>query len=63
MILALTKLKNRTFILLHILYISTIFLPTLYHYVVSYMALKTLLNEVHTYIFLHYTVGGICWRL
>ena len=28
-----------------------------------YVPLKTLLNEVHTYIFLYYTVDGICWRL
>jgi len=54
LLLAFTKLKNGTFILLHILYISTVFLPILDYCVVSYVALKTPFNEVDTYPLLRY---------
>ena len=53
-LLASTKLKNRTFILLYLIYICTVFLYYLNHCRVGYVRLKTPLNEVDTYTFLHY---------
>ena len=58
-LLASTKLKNRTFILLYLIYICTVFLYYLNHCRVGYVRLKPPLNEVDTYTFLHYTWGTV----
>lgn len=60
LILALTKLKNHTFILLHLIYICMVFLYWLDYSRVGDVRLKRAQNEVDTYPFSHYIYVQYC---